>query len=691
MPLKSSIRSRNWKIYTRFLDCASLFAGFSCVSLEMYSSPNERETMHKIRKSLLMSALAACLVSGSIGPTQAVEVVQVPAGFTITGSGFGHGVGMSQYGAQGMALDKAKYTAEQILTHYYTGTTVDSISIPNSNIRVGLYQDKVFVALKGELVPGATSGGGFNITVDGSAPLPISLGAVITLTTVNGLTKVSSGGVTIGSGSKVTISWTNTDTVINIGTGADSATAISALGIGTCIRDLCSHRFRYGTLEIQSGAFDDKVVDLVVVNTLRLMDEYLYGLGEVPSYFEDAAMQAQAIAGRSYALKKTATRSGCNCQIYSTIRDQSFVGFSKEIGTLGSRWVAAVNATIVGPNEAKVVRYKGSVISTYYSSSTGGKTQPTSEVWGSAFPYLVSVDDHWSQDEGVLNGNSSWTDTIDQLTLVSNLRAQGVTIADVSSITVADNYPSGGIKTLNLVDSAGNITTLTIAPGQKITPDELRGVLGTKSTYISAITAGIANVPASPTVTAKELTSVTKVNWPTKVIEPTDFSFTGKVSPAQLGATIKLQRKISGKWKTVSKATTNDRGSWSIIWTEPSAGNHDLQITATNSKGTIATSTKRVVMAGSIVTSAPKTAKRNSAVTISGSVKPGYSGVVITIQRKIGNGPWKNIGTAKTTASGKWTMAHSAGSKKTLVYYRAISRDARLGVVTSKTKKTQVK
>ena len=150
-------------------------------------------------------------------------------------------------------------------------------------------------------------------------------------------------------------------------------------------------------------------------------------------------MQAQAIAGRSYAVRKTEPRSGCNCQIYATTLDQAFVGYSKEIATMGDRWVAAVNATIVdiNTNTAYVVQYNDTTISTYYSSSTGGKSQPTSEVWGSAFPYLVTVDDPWSLDPRVNNANSTWTDTVDQASLVARLRAQGVLVSDVWSMTVS--------------------------------------------------------------------------------------------------------------------------------------------------------------------------------------------------------------------------------------------------------------
>lgn len=651
--------------------------------------------MNKSAKSIAAAALATLLIGGSIGAARGANAVQVPDEFIITGSGFGHGVGLSQYGAQGMGLDG--FTAAQILTHYYTGTTVDAVELPVTNIRVGLLQDRTFVAVRGETIPGKTTGGAFNLVIDGGTPIQVAKGVVATFTTVNGKTEVTVGGVVRGSGLKVVMNWLKDDTVINVGHGLSAANAIndpktsSDLGSATCIANSCSHRYRYGTLEVSSGTFGDNVMDLVVVNTLRLSDEYLYGLGEVPSSWTPAAMQAQAIAGRSYAVKKYSTRSGCDCQIYATTVDQAFVGYSKEIGTSGSEWVKAVNATIIDLKTAYVVRYKGSIISTYYSSSTGGKSQPTSEVWGSTLPYLVGVDDHWSQDPRVNNSNSAWTDTVDQKSLIARLRVQGVVMADVWSMAVTGNYPSGGISKLNLSDSAGNITALTIAPGQPINPDELRGVLGTKSTYISKISSGATTVPGSIDVTPRELTSVTKVNWPTKVIAPSDYKFTGIVSPAQVGASVKLQQLVGGKWKTVSTDTSNIKGSWAILWTGHAPGNHKLRITASNAKGTIKTSTQQVTMAGSITVSSPKTAKRNSKFTVSGSVSPSYEGVAVIVERKVGNGAWKKIATVKTDATGKWALTRTTSANPLTVSYRAKTSDSRLGVLVSTSKTTKVK
>lgn len=644
--------------------------------------------MNKSTKSLVAAAVAACLFGGSLGATRAAEAVTVPAGFTITGSGFGHGVGMSQYGAQGMGLDG--FTASQILTHYYKGTTVEPLELPSTNIRVGLLQDRKFIAVRGELVPGATSGGAFNIVIDANPAISIASGVPATFTTINGLTEVTSGGTVLGAGTKVVLNWAKANTVIQVKPGTSAALATAALGTASCAANACSNRYRYGTLEILSGTYDDSVIDLVAVNTLRLSNEYLFGLGEVPSSWTEAAMQAQAIAARSYAVNKTSTRSGCACQIYATTLDQSFVGYGKEIATSGDRWVAAVNATIVNPTTAYVVKYNGKTISTYYSSSTGGKSQPTSEVWGSAYPYLVSVDDHWSQDARINNANSAWTDTVDQASLIARLRAQGILMPDVMSLTVTGNYASGGVSKLNLADSAGNITALAIAPGQPITPDELRGVLGTKSTYISAIKPGIETVAGSTSAIAQNLVSVTNVNWPTNTVKPIDYKFTGKVSPAQVGATIKLQEYVGGKWKTVSSATTSIKGSWAMLWSGPLAGNHDLRITATNSKGTIKTSTNRVTMAGAISISAPATAKLKSTFSIAGSTAPRYAGVVIVVERKVGNGAWKRIAVVKTDSKGKWAISRAAGPKKLVVSYRVKTRDSRLGVLVSKVKTTKI-
>lgn len=634
--------------------------------------------MNKSSKFLVTSAVVTALIGGSMGAARAAEVVQVPAGFTITGSGFGHGVGMSQYGAYGMALDGATY--DTIIKHYYTGAAPLSTST-NPAFRVGVETGKttIFARVEDNPIDGGVAGN-LTVVIDNATTLNFAPMVELNFTFTDSTFTLTSSDRQSAVGTSATLTWDNATTLLNLNSGT---LATTALGAAACTATSCSHRYKYGSFSIAAKN---------AVNILRLNDQYLYGLGEMQSSWALEALKAQVIAARSFAISRNTVRTSCDCNIGVTDSDQVFLGFEKEVSSSGNRWVQAVNETKTNDTNGLAIYSGTTLVPGYYSSSTGGKTQPRSEVWGtSTISWLVSVDDRWSQDPRVNNPNASWTATVDQASLVARLRSHGVMVSDVWSMTVAGNYPSGGISKLNLSDSAGNITTLTIAPGQPVTPDELRGVLGTKSTYISAITPGIATVPGSTSATAKKLKSVTKVNWPKKTIVPSDYNFSGKVSPAQLGATIKLQRKSGGKWKTVSTATTNDKGAWSILWTGPSAGKHDLRITATNSKGTIKTTTKRVNMAGSIGISAPKSAKRNSSVTVSGSVSPGYANVAVVVERKLGNGRWKQIGTVATDGAGNWAITHNVSSKKLTVSYRAKTSDSRLGVLVSSTKKTKVK
>ena len=634
--------------------------------------------MNKPTKFLVTSAVFTALLGGSMGAARAVEVVPVPAGFTITGAGWGHGLGMSQYGAYGMALDGATY--DDIIKHYYTGAA-PIVTATNPAFRVGIEtgQTTIFARVEDNPIdPGAA--GNLTVVVDGVQTLSFAPMVELNFTFTDSTFTLTSSDNQSALGNSATLTWDNATTLLNLNSGT---LATPALGEAACTTTSCSHRYKYGSFSIATKN---------AVNILRLNDQYLYGLGEMPSSWALDALKAQVVAARSFALSRSTVRTSCDCNIGVTDSDQVFLGFVKEISSSGDRWVQAVNETKTDDINGFAIYSGTTLVPGYYSSSTGGKTQPRSEVWGtSTISWLVSVDDHWSQDPRVNNPNASWTATIDQATLVSRLRAKGIEIADVWSMSIAGSYPSGGISQINLSDSAGNITTLNIGPGQPITPDALRGVLGTKSTYISTITPGIETVPGSTTATAKKLKSVNKVNWPKKTIAPSDYSFSGKVSPAQLGATVKLQRKSGGKWKTISSATTNDKGAWSILWSGPPAGKHDLRITASNSKGTIKTSTKRVIMAGSVGIAVPKSAKRKSTVTLSGSINPGYANVAVIVERKFGNGSWKRIGTVTTDAAGNWSIPHMVGSKKLTVSYRVKTTDSRVGKLVSKTKKTKIK
>src|SRR5437868_13658395 len=109
--------------------------------------------MPLLRRSLVLAVLAALLAAGSAAAMPAVcstACFAAPTGsgalLVFSGHGWGHGVGMSQYGAYGYAQHGSTY--DQILAHYYPGTTLGPA--PASTIRVLLVDKKKKVTIGGD-------------------------------------------------------------------------------------------------------------------------------------------------------------------------------------------------------------------------------------------------------------------------------------------------------------------------------------------------------------------------------------------------------------------------------------------------------------------------------------------------------------------------------------------------------------
>ena len=154
------------------------------------------------------------------------------------------------------------------------------------------------------------------------------------------------------------------------------------------------------------------------------MQKYLYGLGEVPSSWPAAALKAQAIAGRTYALSKV-ERSGqhrypCDCAVYDSTLDQAYIGDSKRSGSgaYWDDWKGAVDST-----NDQIVKHQGDTIQALYSSSSGGHTENNENVWGgSPIPYLRGVTDKPDRAGGD-NPNFKWKVTMSYASFSSKLSA----------------------------------------------------------------------------------------------------------------------------------------------------------------------------------------------------------------------------------------------------------------------------
>ncbi|HVM12457.1 MAG TPA: SpoIID/LytB domain-containing protein [Actinomycetota bacterium] len=333
--------------------------------------------------------------------------------FRFRGGGWGHGIGLSQYGAYGLA--EKGWSRNDILTWYYAGTSVQAVDPPKDTYRVGLLQNRGSFTLTAQ-------DAAFDFALSSAPSDPIhSVGAGRTRRVV-----ISGGRYRIYDGDKLVGAFGDAD---------DHLLAIRRDGSRIKVEEW-GYRVGRGRLQfrIVSGARAHLVARVAA-------ETYLYGLGEVPSSWPAKVLEAQAIAARSYADRIVASRSresSCACDIYASTRDQHYMGWDKEGGYLGERWVKAVDDTA-----RRVVAADGAPVITYYSASSGGWTEAVHRVWGGASrSYLRARCD--PGDFTSANGNRTWSKELTGREAASLLRARrGWGISRVTSISVLDRGPSG--------------------------------------------------------------------------------------------------------------------------------------------------------------------------------------------------------------------------------------------------------
>ena len=377
-----------------------------------------------------------------------VEIDGPPADFTLTGSGWGHGVGMSQYGARGMAA--AGNTSTQILEHYYRPVRVESrTGSANADIRVQLLHGRQSVRI-------APQNGMLRVRVSGTVD---DNWHPITLTrTADGRVRADVGTASF-TGTRIDVEWQNTRAWPS-GANPTSVAIDGARAGGT-------GEYRHGRIEVTSLGSS-----LNVVNVLRVNTEYLPGVAEMPTGWARPALEAQAIAARTYAYRHLASlSSACGCHVYDEVRSQVFAGWAHENGPGGANWAGAVDGTQSRSDDtvssARVITHDGRFIDALYSSSSGGTTNRAADVWGNDVPYLQERDDSAAHTSAAGNPYSSWSATITQDAM---RRAFG--LPDVVDISLT-RTGSGMVDTVTATSADGRTAALSGV--------EARTVLGLRS------------------------------------------------------------------------------------------------------------------------------------------------------------------------------------------------------------------
>lgn len=218
--------------------------------------------------------------------------------------------------------------------------------------------------------------------------------------------------------------------------------------------------------ENQSPSIDQQLLLSVLIDgeeTEMTLKEYLVGvlMGEMPASFEMEALKAQAVAARTYTLRRleqggTLSNDPSVCQAFGDISSAQ-EKWGEDWETFTERLYGAVEKT-----DGQVLTYNGALISATYFSCSGGKTESAQAVWGSEIPYLVSVDSPGEEDA---SGYES-TVTVD---MSEFLAALDISNPSVSAVTYT---PGGGVDTLTM-------------DGRDFAGTEMRSLFGLRSTMFS--------------------------------------------------------------------------------------------------------------------------------------------------------------------------------------------------------------
>ena len=201
----------------------------------------------------------------------------------------------------------------------------------------------------------------------------------------------------------------------------------------------------------------------VCINVVPL-EEYLRGVVplEMGRHEESRleALKAQAVAARTYSVKRVLSRTNELFDLYASVQDQVYGGAAAE---------HAMSDRAIRETAGILLLYGDSLALTYYHSTCGGKTASRHEVWGGApVPYLISAPDTdatgnaWCRASRYMAWTQEWD--VDALTAIvrKNLSDAGVrgapSFRSLKSVEVRSRFADGRVNLLDIQTDRGTIT-----------------------------------------------------------------------------------------------------------------------------------------------------------------------------------------------------------------------------------------
>ena len=323
------------------------------------STPSPSPKPAPLAPTLVLTPLLSPTATPWPMPVWPTTVTTLGSSVRFWGKGYGHGVGLNQYGARGRAL--GGQTAEQILAAYFKGTAPGTTS-PTRPVRVLLLAG--FSGLSSAPLVIYGRGGTWAVSgINAVFPADAMLRTWRTTSTVNAVT-TTTWRVTVLAADRVTALYTGVVTGKPVVRPLQAATRLQLYSKPTTF-----DTYR-GTLTLLLGSSS-----VSVVNALAL-DDYLRGVlpVEMPASWPREALRAQAVAARSYALRRLHPTTG-SYDLFDDTRSQVYRGLKAE---------NAVTNALIDAYPGAIQTYAGSVVNAFFFSTGGGATESNEYAFGSS-------------------------------------------------------------------------------------------------------------------------------------------------------------------------------------------------------------------------------------------------------------------------------------------------------------------
>lgn len=201
-----------------------------------------------------------------------------------------------------------------------------------------------------------------------------------------------------------------------------------------------------------------------------LLEDYIVGVlaGEMPVSFEIEALKAQAVAARTYVMKRLVNNKNNDYDIIDTTLNQVYLDNDELKKKWGNNYVNYINKlkTAVLETSGEYITYKDNIIDALFFSTSVGATENSEEVFVSALPYLRSVDSSWDAEVSpVFSENNTFS-------LKEFYNKLNLTYSNNLSIDVLQTTSTGRIKKIKINGTTFNGTTVA-------------GKLGIRSDYFN--------------------------------------------------------------------------------------------------------------------------------------------------------------------------------------------------------------